>query len=420
MRFVLIGAGQRGMVYAQCAHEKGHEIAAVAEPDPARRALAQEAFGIPGERCYATGAQLLEQPLLGEAAIIATMDRDHYAEAIPALEKGYHLLLEKPISPIPEEFLDIEATARRLDRRVVVCHVLRYSPFFMEIKRLLDEGAIGRVITIQHNENIGNFHFAHSFVRGNWRRKDESSPLIMQKSCHDLDLLVWLAGSGCRRVASFGDLTYFKPENAPEGATERCADCPRREDCRFSAYRCYLPILGHWPACVLTEDQTEAGVREAIRTGPYGRCVYRCDNDVCDHQVTVLEFENGVTATFNLSAFTNRIARTMKIMGEDGELRANEDTNTIEIIPFASNAAAMTEARTIHPSLSTSGHSGGDSGIIEGFLAMMENAGEAASTDISRSVESHLMACAAEEARVNGAVVEIADFRRRHERKPRA
>lgn len=415
MRFVLIGAGQRGMVYAQCAYEKGHEIAAVADLSPARRELAREAFGIPADRCYASGAELLEQPRLGEAAIIATMDQNHYAQAIPALKKGYHLLLEKPISPIPEEFLDIEATARRLDRRVVVCHVLRYSPFFMEIKRLIDEGAIGKVITIQHNENIGNFHFAHSFVRGNWRNKASSSPLIMQKSCHDLDLLVWLVGSGCRRVASFGDLTYFLPKNAPEGAAERCADCPRREDCRFSAYRCYLPILGQWPAVVLTEDQREESVREAIRTGPYGRCVYHCDNDVCDHQVTVLEFDNGVTATFNLSAFTNRIARTMKIMGEAGELRANEDTNTIEVIPFASNAVAQSEARTIHPPVTDSGHSGGDAGIVNGFLALLEHGGETAETDISRSVESHLMACAAEEARVSGTVVEIADFRRRHE-----
>lgn len=420
MRFVLIGAGQRGMVYAQCAFERGHEIVAVADLDPTRRAIARKAFGISEDRCYASGAELLAQPQLGQAAIIATMDRDHYAQAIPALEKGYHLLLEKPISPIPEEFLDIEATARRLDRRVVVCHVLRYSPFFMEIKRLIDEGAIGMVLSIQHNENIGNFHFAHSFVRGNWRNRELSSPLIMQKSCHDLDLLVWLVGSGCKRVASFGDLSYFKAENAPEGAAQRCADCSLREKCRYSAYNCYLPILGNWPAVVLTEDQTEASVREAIRTGPYGRCVYHCDNDVCDHQVTTLEFENGVTATFNLSAFTNRIARTMKIMGEDGELRASEDANTIEVIPFESNAVARNEVRTIHPRLAASGHSGGDSGIVDSFLAMLEHGGEAASTDISRSVESHLMACAAEESRVTGKVVEIAEFRRRHEDGARA
>lgn len=415
MRFVLIGAGQRGMIYAQYAHEKGHEIVAVAERDPARLSAAREAFGVPGERCFASAAQLLALPKLGDAAIVATMDRDHYAQAIPALEKGYHLLLEKPISPIPEQFLEIEATARRLKRHVAVCHVLRYAPFFMEIKRLIDEGAIGRVVTIQHNENIGSFHFAHSFVRGNWRRKADSSPLIMQKSCHDMDLLVWLVGSGCRRVASFGDLTCFRRENAPAGSSERCAECALRDTCRYSAPRCYLPIAGSWPATVLCGEQSEAALTEAIKTGPYGRCVYRCDNDVCDHQVTVLEFDNGVTATFNLSAFTDKIARTLKIMGERGELRANETTNTIEVIPFAANALERTEARLIHPAVAESGHSGGDAGIVESFLKLIGGGEGEAATAISRSVESHLMACAAEEARVSGTVVDIADFRRRHE-----
>ena len=420
MRFVLIGAGQRGMIYARCIQERGHEIAAVAERDPERREVARRAFGIPEDRCYESGEQVLAQPRLADAAIIATMDRDHYAQAIPALEKGYHLLLEKPISPIPEQFLAIEATANRLKRHVAVCHVLRYAPFFMEIKRLLDEGAIGKVITIQHNENIGNFHFAHSFVRGNWRRKADSSPLIMQKSCHDMDLLVWLAGSGCESVASFGDLTYFRPENAPEGAARRCCDCPLRDSCRFSAYRCYLPVAGEWPAAVLTEDQSEEGLREAIRTGPYGRCVYHCDNNVCDHQVSILRFTNGITATFNLSGFTNRMMRTIKIMGEDGEIRASEDTNEIEIIRFAPNWKEQAGREVIRPQASTSGHNGGDSGIVDDFLDMLEGRELESATDIHESVESHMMACAAEEARVTGAVVRIADFRRKHERKPQA
>ena len=180
MKFVLIGAGQRGMIYARYAFEKGHTIAAVAETDPVKREIAAAEFGIPAERCFASGEELLARPLLGEAAIIATMDRDHYREAVPAMEKGYHLLLEKPISPVPEETLAIEETAVRTGRHVTVCHVLRYSPFFRALKQAITSGKIGRVITIQHNENIGNFHFAHSFVRGNWRRSDQASPLIMQ------------------------------------------------------------------------------------------------------------------------------------------------------------------------------------------------------------------------------------------------
>ena len=415
MKFVLIGAGQRGMIYAKYAYKKGHEIAAVAETDPAKREIAASEFGIPAERCYETGAALLAAPCMGEAAIIATMDRDHYSEAIPAMEKGYHLLLEKPISPDPAETLAIEKAAERTGRQITVCHVLRYSPFFREIHRVIEEGRIGRVITIQHNENIGNFHIAHSFVRGNWRRSDLSSPLIMQKSCHDMDLLVWLTGSKCSSVASFGDLTYFRKENAPEGAAVRCCDCPLKDGCRFSAYRSYLPLAGNWPATVLTDDQSEEGLLEAIRTGPYGRCVYHCDNNVCDHQVTILKFENGITATFNLSGFTNLMTRTMKIMGEDGEIRASEAENVIEVTRFAGNSTEKSESEIIRPEQSTSGHSGGDSGIVEDFLNMLEGRDSVSATDIHESVESHMMACAAEEARLTGSVVSLADFRRKIE-----
>ena len=420
MKFVLIGAGQRGMIYAGYAHEKGHEIAAVAEPDEVKRRIAGEAFGIPAEYRFATGKALLAGPKLGDAAIIATMDRDHFHEAIPAMEKGYHLLLEKPISPVPEETLAIEEAAVRTGRHVTVCHVLRYSPFFRALKDAVTSGKIGKVITIQHNENIGNFHIAHSFVRGNWRRSDLASPLVMQKSCHDMDLLVWLAGSGCETIASFGDLTYFKEENAPEGSAERCCECALKDTCRFSAYNCYLPVAGNWPAAVLTDDQSEEGLREAIRTGPYGRCVYRCDNNVCDHQVCILRFRNGITATFNLSGFTNKMTRTIKIMGEDGEIRASEADNEIEITRFAGNWKTEPETEIIRPDEGVGFHSGGDSGIVEDFLGMLEGKTTASATDIHESVESHMMACAAEEARLTGTVVSIADFRRKHERTPRA
>lgn len=420
MKFVLIGAGQRGMIYARYAREKGHEIAAVAEPDEVKRRIAGDELGVPEACRFETGRELLAGPKLGDAAIIATMDRDHFHEAIPAMEKGYHLLLEKPISPVPEETLAIEEAAVRTGRHVTVCHVLRYSPFFRALKDAVTSGKIGKVITIQHNENIGNFHIAHSFVRGNWRRSDLASPLVMQKSCHDMDLLVWLAGSGCETIASFGDLTYFKKENAPEGSAERCCDCPLKDTCRFSAYNCYLPVAGNWPAAVLTEDQSEEGLREAIRTGPYGRCVYRCDNNVCDHQVCILRFRNGITATFNLSGFTNKMTRTIKIMGEDGEIRASEAENIIEITRFVGNWKTEAETEIVRPDEGVGFHSGGDSGIVEDFLSMLEGKATANATDIHESVESHMMACAAEEARLTGTVVSIADFRRKHERTPRA
>ncbi|MDR0929776.1 MAG: Gfo/Idh/MocA family oxidoreductase [Oscillospiraceae bacterium] len=416
MQFILIGAGQRGMIYANYAHAQGHAITAVADIDAEKRQAAARAFGIPEGRCYDSAEALLAEERLADAAIIATMDRDHHRHAMPALEKGYHLLLEKPISPVPEEVLAIEAAAIRHHRQVAICHVLRYAPFFRELKRLLDSGVIGRVLTIQHSENIGNYHFAHSFVRGNWRRQDQASPLLMQKSCHDMDLLVWLVGSDCRQIASFGELTYFTAAHAPEGAAHRCADCPLKDTCRFSAYKSYLPARGSWPASVLTEDQSTEGLKEAIAKGAYGRCVYHCDNDVCDHQVTILQFDNGVTATFNLSAFTDRIARTLKIMGEDGEIRASELTNAIEVIPFAANGVERRQSMVIHPQAAVSGHGGGDSQLMDDFIDLLSGKRNDTSSSITQSTQSHMMACAAEEARLHGSVVDVAAYRRRHTR----
>lgn len=413
-RFVLIGAGQRGMIYAQYAYQSGlADIVALAEPDAKRREAAARAFGIKPEHCFSSADALFARGKLGDAAIIASMDRDHYAQAMAAMALGYDLLLEKPISPDPAECMRIERMAAQEGRRVAVCHVLRYSPFFRAIKAVIDSGELGRVRSIQHNENIGNWHMAHSFVRGNWRKSAVSSPIIMQKSCHDMDLLVWLTGSRSRQIASFGELAYFREENAPAGSAARCLDCAVAEGCRFDARKMYLPVAGNWPATVLGLDQTEEGLLEAIRTGPYGRCVYRCDNDVCDHQVVNILFENGVTVTFNLSAFTNRMARTMKIMCDDGEIRVNEHENRIEVIRFSSNALAPEELRVIQPPRSDSGHSGGDAGLMNDFFMMLKSEGANLETLVARSVESHYMASAAEIARLSGSVVDMAAYRER-------
>ncbi len=412
-KLVLIGAGQRGMIYGETAQKSGlAQIVAVAEPHAGRRQAAAKAFSIPPERAYDSVDGLLKAGRLGDAAIIASMDRDHYRQAMAAMDLGYHLLLEKPVSPDPLECLRIAQKARETGRTVTVCHVLRYAPFFRALKAIIDSGELGRVISIVHNENVGNFHMAHSFVRGNWRKSGESSPIILQKSCHDMDLLVWLTGSEAECVSSFGQLTYFKEENAPKGSAARCLDCPAAADCRFDARKCYLPIAGNWPAAVLSLDQSEAGLIKAIAEGPYGRCVYRCDNDVCDHQVVNIQFKNGVTAAFSLSAFTNRISRTIKIMCEHGEIRGSDYENRIEIIPFVSTGVGETRARTIFPAQTSGGHNGGDDGLMQDFLALLQNPGGSAATSIGRSVESHLIACAAEESRLHLQMVDMAAYRR--------
>ena len=406
MKCILIGAGARGMIYGRWAVAHGIQITGVAERRPDRLRDAGTALNVPEDRLFSDASQLLAQGRLADAAIIATMDRDHYGHTMQALALGYDILLEKPISPDPRECLAIEAEATRLNRKVTVCHVMRYTNLFSALKKIVDSGEVGRIISIQHTENIGNFHMAHSFVRGNWRNSKESSCLILQKSCHDLDMLLWLVGRHCTRVASFGSLTYFRPENAPEGAADRCLGCPCAGDCRFDARKAYLPALGCWPTDMVSLEQTEEAVLEALRTGPYGRCVFHCDNDVCDHMSTILEFEGGATATFSLSGQTNRCHRDIHIMCEHGEILADDDTNLIEIRSFASNNVEPCTSRLIHPGAILSGHGGGDGGLMEDFAA-----GKADRTSIAQSIESHLMAMAAEESRLTGRVIRMDEFR---------
>ena len=409
MNLILIGAGQRGMIYAGCAFQQGHKILAVAEPNNARREAARTELHIPEEKCFRTAEELLRLPRMADAAIIATMDRDHCSQAVAAMKLGYDLLMEKPISPVPAETLAIADTAKELGRRVVICHVLRYTPFFRKVKEILDSGELGKIISIDHTENIGNYHIAHSFVRGNWRNENLSSPILLQKSCHDLDLLLWLTGKSVRKIFSVGSLSYFKPENAPECSADRCLDCPVAADCRFDARKVYLPNIGNWPTKVLTQNQTEAGVLEALRTGPYGRCVYRCDNDVCDHQSVIMEYEDGAITVFTLCGMTDRMHRTIHIMCEHGEILGDDDPGEILISRFRSSMTENSVQERILIGEVQGAHSGGDVALMDAFLND-PGTGEKIVSDISMSVESHLLVFAAEESRHTGHAVEMADW----------
>ena len=412
MNYILIGAGSRGTTYAQQARNLGVEIAAIAELRPDRLKSAADLFQVPEDMRFADASQLLDKGKIADAAIIATMDRDHFAHVMQALDCGYDILLEKPISPDPKECIAIEERANALGRKITVCHVLRYAPFFMTLKQILDSGELGKVVAIKHSENIGNFHMAHSFVRGNWRNDRLSSPIILQKSCHDLDILLWLTGAHCTRVAAFGSLHYFRPENAPKDAAERCLSCPAAKDCRFDAWRAYQPMLGQWPADVVCLEQTEDALKEALETGPYGRCVYRCDNNVCDHMSILMEFDTGATATFSLTAQTSDIHRNIHIMCENGEIEADDLNGTITVTHFRRNQAEEAVRRSVTlGSRFDSGHGGGDEGIMEDFTAGLSGTTTESRSSISRSVESHLMACAIEESRLSGRIIDMAQYR---------
>jgi len=426
----VIGAGNRGAdVYARWAldHPEEARVVAVADPDPARRTAFAEAHGIPGANACTSWEELLARPRLADAVVIATPDRMHVEPALKALERGYDILLEKPIAPTRAETLLLSEAAARHGAVVTVAHVLRYTPFFAALKRLVEEGRIGRLVNIDHVENIGYWHFAHSYVRGNWRRADAASPMILAKACHDMDILRWLAGAPCRRVASFGSLLHFRPENAPPGAPARCTDgCPVEATCPFNAVAFYVEGLADhagWPVSVITGDTSREGRLAALRTGPYGRCVYACDNDVADHQVAVLEFANGVAATLTVTAFSEENTRTIKLMGTMGEICGHMETGRIEVRPFGrpgalgsgSGRTTAIGSRVLRETITVaagSGHAGGDDGLMRAFVdhVRRRKAGErpaAMLTSLAESLESHLMAFAAEEARTLGAVVEL-------------
>ena len=414
MKLALIGAGQRGMIYARYAHEKStSQIVAVVDTNEEKRNAAVVEFGIPEDMVFDNVDAFFKQGKIADAVILATMDRDHFGHVMPAIDLGYDILLEKPISPDIGECLQIQKNAHAHNVKIVVCHVLRYTRFFSTIKQIIDSGELGRIVTIQHAENIGNFHIAHSFVRGNWRNSNETSPIIMQKSCHDMDILLWLVDSDCERISSFGGLSYFREENAPKGSTDRCLDCPVAAGCRFDGRKAYLPVRGEWPATVLTEDQSEEGILKALCEGPYGRCVFRCDNNVCDQQVTTIQFKNGVTATFHLSGLTNKMHRTIKIMCENGDIYGDDAQDFITVTHYSPNLQYTGEVRIVPIDNEEGFHGGGDYRLTMDFLKTLENTDEQAESisSIDRSIESHLMAYAAERSRIEGEVIRLEDLR---------
>ena len=401
---VILGAGSRGCSYAAYAKEYPDQlrIVAVAEPRADRRKLLADEMNVPESNRFASWQELLEQPRMADCAFVCTLDDDHTEPAVIAMEQGYQLLLEKPMSNTEEECRLIVDTARKTGRKLAVCHVLRYTPFFMTLKGLIDRGEIGEVTTINQIENVGYWHQAHSFVRGNWRTVRETSPMILQKSCHDMDIILWLMGKDCVRVHSFGSLRHFTPENAPEGAPERCLlGCSHAESCPYYAPRLYMDMnRTGWPVDVITTDLSEEGRRKALEEGPYGRCVYRCDNDVVDRQVVNLEFEGGAVATFTMTGMTADFSRQLKIFGTKGQIQADMGTKEVVLHRFGQ------EKQIIPVESAASGHGGGDFGILRDFLKVLREGGESR-TSAEVSLQSHLICFAAEKSRNEHIVVEL-------------
>jgi len=428
----LLGAGNRGLdTYATLAQKEFDDVKFLCciDEDQERLLQFQKRFGVSEEDLYKSAEEFFTRPRQSDLLIITTQDRSHYAFAKQALMKGYDLILEKPAALNVRELLELEELANKLERIVIVCHVLRYHKMWQMIRNIVDEGRLGRIVTISHNENIGHYHYAHSYARGNWRNKSTSGPLVLTKSSHDIDLLYYLVGSQIKRVASFGSLGYFHSGNAPEGHGERCETCAIKKSCRYEGERMYTSFGGFFP--LFTKNKyTRRAVIEGLRSTDYGRCLYTMDHDVVDNQSSILEFENGVSATFNLNAFTRRMHRSIKVMCEYGEISADEriiEVSTFELQPLFRgflkhllhlDRKVIKKIRLYKPWDFSKyfGHGGADRLFVKSVFNNYRLKKQSL-TPISESVHSHIVALALEEARMTRETVLIEEFIEKNRKK---
>ena len=322
---ITLGTGGRGNVYGNYGLQfpKELNIIGVAEPIAIRNKRYAEKHTIVDKNRFDTWEHVFDRPKFADAVIISTPDDVHYGPCMKALEMGYDVLLEKPIAPTEKECLDILNLANKTGRIVAVCHVLRYAPYFIKLREMIQSGSIGKLISIQHLEPIEHIHMSHSYVRGNWHNSKETTPIILAKSCHDLDILRWIIDKPCKNIAAFGSLKWFKKENAPDGSTNRCTDgCAVEKTCPYSALKIYNKPDGWFSVFDFPDDisKHEEYLLEQLKTTNYGRCVYRMENDQPDHYVTSMEFEDEITANFSMEAFTSYHGRRTRIKTNFKEL----------------------------------------------------------------------------------------------------
>lgn len=417
LKVILIGAGGRGSGYTNIMADMPDkfQVVAVADPHDKRRNYIKEKHNLPDDKCFTDWRPLVEKGKIADVAIIGTMDRDHLEPSLATISLGYDLLLEKPIAPTPQECKQIADAAKKYNSKVVICTVLRYTHFYKTIKNLIDSGRLGNIVSVVHEECVGNEHQSHSFVRGNWGNEEKSSPMLLQKSCHDIDILQWLIGKKCKKVQSFGSLSYFIPENAPEGAPMYCVEgCPAKDTCFYNAEKIYIENNDedNWfraHAAKIPEPDNDT-MREVISTTNYGKCVFKCDNNVVDHQTVNMLFEDDITVMFSMCCF-NKGARFTHIMGTKGELHAPLDTeNPIRFYDFATRKTEEIPLTTSSNDVA-GGHAGGDDGIINDFYDYVTGNYEGKSIpDISESYMNHLITFAAEEARKTGKIIDIDEY----------
>ncbi|MCC7245535.1 MAG: Gfo/Idh/MocA family oxidoreductase [Saprospiraceae bacterium] len=402
---ITIGAGSRGNTYGNYALSYPDEldVVGVAEPIPLRNERYTQKHNIEASNRFVTWEHVFQRPKFADAVLITTPDNLHYGPCMAALRAGYDVLLEKPISPSEKECRDILKLAQKTGRIVAVCHVLRYAPYFEQLRQILQSGAIGELVSIQHFEPIEHIHMSHSYVRGNWHDRHATTPIILAKSCHDLDILRWLVGKPCHKIVAMGSLKWFRSENAPQGSTARCMDgCAVEGECPYSALKIYHRERGWTYVFDLPEDKNLQGdyILEQLRTTNYGRCVYRMDNNQEDHYIANMEFEGGVTAAFSMEAFTSYSGRRTRVMGSMGDIVG--DMKSFTVTDF------RTKKSTVYDSKEGDGHGGGDWRLVRNWIqAVTQRKPELLTSTIEASIESHIMGFMAEKSRKTGRVERV-------------
>jgi predicted dehydrogenase len=451
---ILIGAGQRGAeVFGAYGikHPREVRFVAVAEPDETRRVRFGRRHAIPAEMQFSDWEPLLEKGCLGEAALICTPDWLHTQPALEAMRAGYPVLLEKPMATRLEDCLELVQMSQDTGQQLHICHVLRYTQHYRRMREIVQSGQLGQVVNIDQRENVSWWHMAHSYVRGNWRSETQSSPMILAKCCHDLDIIPWVLDRNCLSLSSVGSLVHYRAENAPLGAAKRCLDdCAVSDTCPYYAPFVYglaplwrsmagsasgfqrvaiqvwlkypgmvrlldrlipaLQQISHhqgWPLSVLASEPTPENVLQALRDGPYGRCVYHCDNDVVDHQVVSMAFEGGISATLTMHGHSFQEYRTTRIEGSQATLRGEFGLGGSKLILDEHRSGKRVVVNT---SNSGSGHGGGDAVLMKAFLLCVKEGVIDAQTTAEKSLQSHRMAFAAEEARLNKKVIDMTKY----------
>ncbi|HEY45420.1 MAG TPA: Gfo/Idh/MocA family oxidoreductase [Anaerolineae bacterium] len=458
---VLIGAGQRGANdYGSYAlrHPDRLRFVAVAEPVPERRTRFARQHHIPLDEQYGHWQDLLSGPQKARGALICTQDQMHVEPTITALRRGYDVLLEKPIATTPEGCVEVIVTAAETGRQLHIGHVLRYTHHFQKLRQVLNSGMLGDLVNVDHRENVSWWHMSHSYVRGSWAVQSESSPMILTKCCHDFDLLLWILGRKCEHLSSVGQLVHFRPEKAPSGAPKRCLDgCPSSEECPYYAPFVYIDLLPlwrdiadtstglmnfaaqaqlrvpkllryvskvapflrqisdyrGWPISVLALEPSPDAILEALRDGPYGRCVYFCGSDVVDHQVVLMQFEGDISVSLTMHGHSHNEGRSTRIEGSRATLKSffGLGGSWIEINEHRSDRFTRYD---------TTGdvkgaHGGGDVELLTTFIDSLRNESNRESLAIARqALQSYLLAFAAEEARLGNQVVNMEAYTDRY------